>query len=97
VLVPGGAACAQALTANGDAVHFMLEAYRHCKSICVIGEGAQLLRTLGLGAGQGGPAIPGVVIGRNDPPARAQLAQEFIAAIARHRHWTRPNLDAVPA
>jgi catalase len=97
VLVPGGAACAQALTANGDAVHFMLEAYRHCKSICVIGEGAQLLRTLGLGAGQGGPAIPGVVVGRNDPPARAQLAQEFIAAIARHRHWTRPNLDAVPA
>ncbi|MGZ5195263.1 MAG: catalase, partial [Ramlibacter sp.] len=97
VLVPGGASSAQALTANGDAVHFMLEAYRHCKSICVIGEGAQLLRTLGVGAGQGGPAIPGVVIGKNDPPARAQLAQEFIAAIARHRHWTRPNLDAVPA
>jgi catalase len=97
VLVPGGAPCAQALAANGDAVHFMLEAYRHCKSICVIGEGAQLLRTVGVGAGQGGPAIPGVVIGKNDPPARAQLAQDFIAAIARHRHWTRPSLEAVPA
>jgi catalase len=97
VLVPGGAPCAQALAANGDAVHFMLEAYRHCKSICVIGEGAQLLRTVGVGAGQGGPEIPGVVIGKNDPPARAQLAQDFIAAIARHRHWTRPSLEAVPA
>ena len=82
---------------NGDAVHFVLEAYKHCKAICVIGEGVQLLRTLGIGAGEGGPAVPGVVLGKNDPPGRAQLAQEFIAAIARHRHWLRPNLDAVPA
>ncbi len=97
VLVPGGAASAQALARNGDAVHFVLEAYKHCKAICVIGEGAQLLRTLGIGAGEGGPAVPGIVVGRNDPPARAQLAQEFIAAIARHRHWGRANIDAVPA
>ena len=40
---------------------------------------------------------PGVVIGKNDPPARAALAQEFVAGIARHRHWTRPNVEAVPA
>jgi catalase len=97
VLVPGGSSSAQALAGNGDAVHFVLEAYKHCKAICVIGEGAQLLRTLGIGAGEGGPAVPGVVLGKNDPPARAQLAQEFIAAIARHRHWLRPNLEAVPA
>ena len=97
VLVPGGAASAQVLTRNGDAVHFVLEAYKHCKAICVIGEGAQLLRSLGIGAGEGGPAIPGVVIGKNDPPGRAQLAQDFIAAIAKHRHWLRPNVDAVPA
>jgi catalase len=97
VLVPGGAASAQALTSNGDAVHFALEAYKHCKALCVIGEGAQLLRTLGIGAGEGGPAVPGVLVGKNDPTARAQLAQDFIAAIARHRHWMRPNIEAVPA
>jgi len=98
VLVPGGASSAQALSVNGDAVHFMLEAYRHCKPICVIGEGAQLLRTLGVGVEQGAfAAIPGVVVGRNDPPGRAQLAQDFIAALARHRHWTRPKVEAVPA
>jgi catalase len=97
VLVPGGAASAEALSRTGDAVHFVLEAYKHCKTICVIGEGAQLLRTLGIAAGEGGPEVPGIVVGRNDPPARAQLAQEFIAAIARHRHWSRPNVDAVPA
>ena len=54
VLVPGGAASAQVLARNGDAVHFVLEAYKHCKTICVIGEGVQLLRTLGIGAGEGG-------------------------------------------
>ncbi len=97
VLVPGGPASAQALARNGDAVHFVLEAYKHCKTICVIGEGTQLLRTLGIGAGEGGPAVPGVIVGKNDPPARAPLAQEFIAAMGRHRHWTRPNVEAVPA
>jgi catalase len=97
VLVPGGATSAQTLSRNGDAVHFVLEAYKHCKAICVIGEGAQLLRSLGVGTPESGPAVPGLVIGRNDPPGRAQLAQDFIAAIARHRHWMRPNIDAVPA
>jgi catalase len=97
VLVPGGAASAEALARDGDAVHYALEAYKHCKTLCVIGEGVQLLRTLGIGAGEGGPAIAGVLTGKNDPPGRAQLAHDFIAAIARHRHWTRPNIEAIPA
>jgi len=97
VLVPGGAPSAQALALNGEAVHFVLEAYKHCKTLCVIGEGVQLLRTLGIGAGEGGPAVVGVILGKNDPPGRAQLAQDFMAAMAKHRHWMRPNVDAVPA
>jgi catalase len=97
VLVPGGAPSAEALARDGAAVHFALEAYKHCKTLCVIGEGVQLLRNLGVKAGEPGPALPGVLIGKNDPPGRAQLAQEFIAAIARHRHWTRPNIEAIPA
>jgi catalase len=97
VLVPGGASSAQALARNGEAVHFILEAFKHCKAICVIGEGVQMLRTLGIGIGEPEPAVPGIVLGKNDPPLRTQLAQEFIAAIARHRHWLRSNLEAVPA
>jgi catalase len=97
VLVPGGAASAEALARDGDAVHFVLEAYKHCKTLCVIGEGIELLRTLGIGAGEGGPAVVGVLIGKNDPPGRAQLAQDFIAAIGRHRHWLRPKIEAIPA
>ena len=97
VMVPGGAASAQALERNGDAVHYVLEAYKHCKSICLIGEGAGLLRSLGVTPGDPATLAPGVIMGKNDPPGRAQLAQDFIAAIARHRHWTRPNVEAVPA
>jgi len=96
VLVPGGATSAQALVANGDAVHFVLEAYKHCKAICVIGEGVQLLGSLGITA-DSTASVAGIVRGKNDPPTRVQLAQDFIAAIARHRHWARINVDAVPA
>jgi catalase len=96
VLVPAGAASAQVLARNGDALHFVLEAYRHGKPLCVIGEGAQLLATLGLRDAQAALAL-GVVIGSNDPPGRAQMAQDFIAAMGRHRYWLRPGAEAVPA
>ncbi|HWI81914.1 MAG TPA: catalase HPII, partial [Ramlibacter sp.] len=72
------------------------EAYRHCKPIGVIGEGVQLLRTLGVDA-EGAAALPGVVLGKNDPPSRPQLAQDFLAALAKRRHWARANLEAIPA
>jgi catalase len=96
VLVPGGASCAEALLRNGDAAHFVLEAYRHCKAICVIGEGIELLRAAGIESA-GGPLPAGVVAGRNDPATRLQLAQDFIAAIAKHRHWLRTHVETVPA
>jgi catalase len=95
VLVPGGAAHAQALARNGDAVHFVLEAYRHCKPVCLIGDGAQLLASLGLEPEAA--AAGGVLVGRGDPASRVPMAQEFVAALGRHRHWMRSQLDAVPA
>jgi catalase len=95
VLVPGGAAHAQALAANGRAVNFVLEAYRHGKPICVIGDGVEMLRVLGMDADT--PSDEGVLIGKGDPAGRVPLAQDFIAAMARHRHWIRSRLDSVPA
>jgi uncharacterized membrane protein len=43
------------------------------------------------------PAPAGVVIGTNEPTSRLQMAQDFIAAIAKHRHWGRALVDEVPA
>jgi catalase len=93
VLVPAGAASAQALAAQGDAVHFVLEAYRHGKPLCLIGESVRLLQL----AGEQATRAPGVVLGPNDPAARLQMAQDFVQAIARHRHPGRPGVEAVAA
>jgi catalase len=96
VLVPSGAISAKALVANGDAVHFVLEAFKHFKTVCVIGEGVELLRSLGI-TGPESAAVAGVLVGKSEPTARVQLAQDFVAAIGKHRHWGRANVDAVPA
>ncbi|WBY03844.1 catalase [Ramlibacter tataouinensis] len=95
VLVPGGAAHARALAQDGRALHFVLEAYRHCKPLCLIGDAAELLRPVGLGPGS--PSADGVLIAKGEPAERVPLAQAFIGAIAQHRHWGRARLEAVPA
>jgi len=102
VLVPAGAEGARALAQNGDAVHFVLEAYKHCKAICTVGEGVQLLASLGVGedpkaAPAGVVVAPTPVTNLGDATAAHQVAQDFVAAIAKHRHWDRANVDAVPA
>jgi catalase len=104
VLVPGGSLGAAALAATGDAVHFVLEAYKHCKAICTVGEGVQLLSRLGIAADpQPGDLPPGVVVAATpvtnlgDNTAATQIAQDFIAAIAKHRHWERADIESVPA
>jgi catalase len=101
VLVPGGKDAATALAGNGDAVHFVMEAFKHCKAICTVGEGVRLLASLGIGPDDTAPA--GVLVAKTpannlgDNTAAQEVAQAFIAAIAKHRHWDRANVDAVPA
>jgi len=104
VLVPAGAEGAAALAGMGDAVHFVLEAYKHCKAICTVGEGARLLATLGIDEQTSPDDAPaGVVVAETpvtnlgDSTAASGIAQRFAAAIAKHRHWDRANIDAVPA
>ena len=54
-----------------------------------VGEASRLLDRLSIESPEAASGVPGLVLGRNDPPARAQLAQDFIAALERHRHWER--------
>ncbi|MES2188267.1 MAG: catalase [Pseudomonadota bacterium] len=100
VLVAGGKDSADALKGIGDAVHFVLEAYKHCKPVCAIGEGVVLLALLGITAASRGDGLaghPGVVLGESGSDAAPKTAQDFIAAMQQHRHWDRPGADAVPA
>jgi catalase len=101
VLIPGGNQSAAALSAMGEAVHFVLEAYKHCKTICAVNDGVQLLATLGFKLDKNSDviAVPtaGVIIADARKVADGQVSRDFMAAIALHRHWDRLNIDAVPA
>jgi catalase len=102
LLLPGGEASAEALCRLGLAVHFVLEAYKHCKPICAINEGARLLSTLGFSMSEKKDTAltvptPGVVIADGQKAIEGEISQAFITAMRQHRHWDRVNLESVPA
>ncbi|MFJ2493233.1 catalase HPII [Pseudomonas iridis] len=88
VFVPGGAASIKALSGDGVALHYVLEAYKHLKAIALHGEAKQLLDVLKLEADAG-------LLESKDVGA---LTKPFFAAIGQHRVWARePKAKAVPA
>jgi catalase len=104
VYVPGGEKSVETLKREGKALHFINEAYKHCKALAATGAGVDLLRASYLGAEQ----IPapnatanqihadeGVIVSRD--AQAGDVATEFIKAIAQHRHWGREVKDLVPA
>jgi catalase len=101
VVVPGGSDCNATLAACGDAVHFVLEAYKHGKTICAINEGAQLLATLGFAIGKNldvtTSPTPGVLLADARRSVEGELSKEVMSAMALHRHWERANTQAIPA
>ena len=87
VFVPGGAASVQALSGDGVALHYLLEAYKHLKAIALHGEAKQLLEVLHLQADEG------LIVGDD-----AKVLKAFVAAMAKHRVWDREErAKAVPA
>lgn len=103
VYVPGGEESVAALMGEAEAINFVNEAYKHCKTIAATGAGIELLRASNLGAeklaGQNAKADQlvaeeGVIIGRD--ALDGNVAPEFIKAIAQHRHWSREPKDPVP-
>jgi catalase len=104
VFVPGGAASASALSADGDAVHFINEAFRHAKPIGALGEGIELLLVSSIRgvtlAGSGAPdevvSDKGVVTARSAPDRRTFI-DGLVQSIAAHRHWDRDATARVPA
>jgi catalase len=104
VYVPGGEESIAMLKGEAKALHFIAEAYQHCKAIAATGAGLEFLRASGLGVdnlpgADGGSnqviADEGVIISRQ--PQADRVAAEFIKAIAHHRHWSRELKAQVPA
>ena len=102
VFVPGGQAAVDALWGEGDARHFVAEAYKHGKAIGAQAEGVALLGAAGLPASAGPEAAPGVsavqgVVRATAAATPQAFADAFAEAIAQHRHWNRAQEAAVSA
>jgi catalase len=88
VYVPGGEASITALTGEQDALEFVQESFKHLKTIAASGEGTDFLNTALAGKETG--EDPGLIAGRDQ--SIDTTANQFIKAIARHKHWGREQI-----
>jgi catalase len=103
VFVPGGSESLEAMRKQGDVIHFINEAFKHCKPIGATGKGIELLgisQITGVNLSSGDNANKvvsehGVVTTENG--SLADFIEEFKSAIAQHRHWMRETKEMVPA
>jgi len=99
VYVPGGTNSVATLEAEPDAIHFLNEAFKHCKAIAADAGAMQVLqatyfaRKLPEDNSDDSVLTEGVVIA-GDP---GKLSRQFIAAIKQHRFWEREKPRKVPA
>ena len=92
--VPDGEASVTSLKAEPEAANFLNEAYKHCKTIAASGAGVELLASAGIVTASDEISRkdklefrPGLVATRDAYAER--LGDEFVNAIAKHRHWER--------
>lgn len=99
VYVPGGEASVGALKMEPEAVNFLNEAFKHCKTIAATDAGVDLLNASDAGGPteKAGPEKHGVNNGVISSRGGSidRVSAEFIKAIAQHRHWERePGLKS---
>lgn len=93
LVLPDGAAGVKALGADEHTAEFIATQYRHGKTILALGAASALLTKAGLPTkgrrreGDGGLLI---LDGAKD----ANAAEQFVAALAKHRHPARETLPA---
>jgi catalase len=103
VFVPGGSESLEAMRKQGDVIHFINEAFKHCKPIGATGKGIELLgisQITGVNLSSGDNANKvvsehGVVT--TESGSLTDFIEEFKSAIAQHRHWMRETKEMVPA
>ena len=103
VYIPDGKKSIQSLMLEGDALHFINEAFKHHKTIATSGDGIALLHKTSISGFVYAEPVSrevkehkGVVTAGNDADAD-EFIQIFIQAIKKHRHWNREEKMMVPA
>ncbi|KWT97185.1 MULTISPECIES: catalase [unclassified Variovorax] len=90
VVLPDGQAGVELLASVGQTKEFVVNTYRHCKTLLVLGASKTLTDKLGMPATlPTGEPDPGILFAG----AGEDIAASFIAALARHRH---PERDSDP-
>jgi catalase len=94
VYIPGGKQSIASLIGEAEALHFVEEAYKHCKPIAADEDAREFLQYTYLGnkleENDYDAANDGVIIGKTNLKA-------FINAIKQHRFWAREQKGKVPA
>jgi len=94
VFVADGEESVEALASNGAAVHYVAEAYMHCKTLAASGLGIGLLEAASIDPAEASDEA-GLIISAggadDDLPARIEQA------LARHRFFERDDVDLMPA
>lgn len=89
VYVPGGGKSVNALVAEPDAIHFVEEAFRHCKAIAANAEGLELIAHSKITEKDKNAAQQGLLLNKT--------AKDFEMAIRQHRFWEREKPGKIPA
>ena len=95
VFVAAGEDSVESLSTNGAAVHYLAEAYKHCKPIAADVGGDVLLGQAGL-LFDGASDEVGVVIA-TDTAASQDLPARLVAALLQHRFFNREDAFDTPA
>lgn len=94
VYVPGGTNSVATLEAEPDAIHFLNEAFKHCKAIAADTQALQVLEATYFSKKISTESNELGIIISDDPDA---LGRQFVTAIAQHRFWDREKARKVPA
>jgi catalase len=87
LVLPDGSAAVEVLRADGRALEFIKDQYRHCKPILVLGASAQLMGACGIATSlPDGATDSGLILAGADAD---DAGEAFVAAIAKHRHFGR--------
>ena len=94
VYIPAGEKSIAALMMEADALHFVEEAYKHCKPIGADEDAVEFLKYTYIGnkllEKNYDAGADGVVTGKN-------ISKAFIEAMKQHRFWKREKKDKIPA
>ncbi|SKB34943.1 catalase [Daejeonella lutea] len=97
VFVPGGTNSSATLEADPDAIHFLNEAFRHCKAVAVDASARQVIDATYFGKKVSKEQSAKLALKEGVIIGDTSIGDTFIKMIAMHRFWDREKPMKVPA